>query len=87
MKSSLSLRTVTLHGQTVGCKLKKINSMENKQRRATNYDDRFAKIYDWISSKSYYSKPREFAIKELNLDVDQTVLNILRGTGQNFEYY
>lgn len=64
-----------------------MNEIQEKQKKATQYYDRFAKIYDWISSKSYYRKPREFAIKELNLERDQKVLNIPCGTGQNFEYY
>lgn len=64
-----------------------MNSIEEKQTQATKYYDKFAKVYDWISSKSYYRKPREFAIKELNLKPNQIVLNIPCGTGQNFEYY
>lgn len=51
------------------------------------YYDKFSKIYDWISSDSYYRKPRKFAIKELGLDLNQTTLNIPCGTGQNFKYY
>lgn len=61
--------------------------MEEKQKRVIKYYDRFAKVYDWISSKSYYRKPREFAIEKLDLSKNQVVLNIPCGTGQNFEYY
>jgi len=64
-----------------------MNTIEEKQIKAIKYYDRFAKIYDLVSSKSYYRKPREYAIKELNLDTNQMVLNIPCGTGQNFEYY
>lgn len=64
-----------------------MNEIKEKQKKATQYYDRFAKIYDWISSKSYYHKPREFAIKALNLERNQKVLNIPCGTGQNFEYF
>ena len=59
------------------------NTIE-KQKKATKYYDRFAKIYDLVSSKSYYSKPREFAIKEMYLNENQNILNIPCGTGQNF---
>ncbi len=61
--------------------------MKGKQKKIAKYYDRFAKIYDFISSKSYYRKPREFAVNELNLNKNQTVLNIPCGTGQNFEYF
>lgn len=66
---------------------KQVNDIEEKQIEATRYYDKFAKIYDWVSSKSYYSKPREFAFKQLSLEKNQIVLNIPCGTGQNFEYY
>ena len=42
-----------------------MNSSPQKQKKAIKYYNRFAKIYDWVSSVKYYSKPREFAIKEL----------------------
>lgn len=64
-----------------------MNDVEEKQKNAIRYYDSFAKIYDLVSSNSYYRKPRTFAIKELNLDKKQNVLNIPCGTGQNFEYY
>jgi len=62
-----------------------MNNSVEKQKKATKYYDRFAKIYDLVSSKSYYNKPRNFALKELNLSKHQHVLNIPCGTGQNFE--
>jgi len=62
-----------------------MNNLVEKQKKATKYYDRFAKIYDLVSSKSYYNKPRNFALKELNLTKHQYVLNIPCGTGQNFE--
>lgn len=64
-----------------------MNTIQENQIKATKYYDKFASIYDWVSSKPYYSKPREFAIKQLNLAPHQTVLNIPCGTGQNFEYF
>ena len=64
-----------------------METIQEKQDKAKKYYDRFSKVYDWISSKSYYRKPREFAIEQLNLGLNQTVLNIPCGTGQNFEYY
>ena len=64
-----------------------MKNIHEKQAKAIKYYDKFSKVYDWISSKSYYKKPREFAIKELNLNTYQNVLNIPCGTGQNFEYY
>lgn len=64
-----------------------MDNIEEKQKKAIRYYDHFAKIYDWVSSKSYYRKPRKFAINELKLEKNQVVLNIPCGTGQNFEYY
>ena len=64
-----------------------MNILEEKQTKATKYYDRFSIVYDWISSKSYYKKPRDFAFEKLNLSNNQLVLNIPCGTGQNFEYY
>lgn len=54
---------------------------------AINYYDRFARVYDLISSKAYYGKAREYAIEQLNLTEGQTVLNVPCGTGQNLEYF
>ena len=63
-----------------------MNSIE-KQEKATKYYDRFSKVYDWISSDAYYKKPRKFAIEKLDLKLNQTILNIPCGTGQNFKYF
>lgn len=54
-----------------------------RQKQAINWYDKFAYVYDWISSESYYRKPREFAIAQLRLSRDQTILNVPCGTGQN----
>jgi ubiquinone/menaquinone biosynthesis C-methylase UbiE len=62
------------------------SNIEN-QKEAIQYYDKFAKIYDWVSSKSYYKNPREFALNELDLKPNQAVLNIPCGTGQNFIYF
>ena len=51
-----------------------MNLTEGKQNKVTKYYDKFSRIYDWISSKSYYHKPRAVAIKELELNQNQTVL-------------
>ena len=51
------------------------------------YYDRFSKVYDWVSSKHYYHKPRKFAIQEMHLKEGQKVLNIPCGTGQNLDYF
>ncbi len=59
--------------------------MKITQEQATHYYDKFAKVYDLISSKRYYRKPRNFAIADLNLIQHQIVLNLPCGTGQNFE--
>jgi len=64
-----------------------MGSIEEKQIKATRYYDRFSKTYDLFSPKWYYKKPREFAIKELNLSPNQKVLNIPCGTGQNFDEF
>ena len=60
---------------------------EDKQKEAILFYDKFSKIYDLISSKRYYHKPREFAIKKMDLKKEQFILNIPCGTGQNFEYF
>lgn len=56
------------------------------QEKVTRYYDRFSKVYDLISSDSYYHAPRLFAIDSLDLKSDHTTLNIPCGTGQNFTY-
>jgi ubiquinone/menaquinone biosynthesis C-methylase UbiE len=62
------------------------SNIEN-QKEAIQYYDKFAKIYDWVSSKSYYKNSREYALNELDLKPNQAVLNIPCGTGQNFIYF
>ncbi len=59
----------------------------NNQHIVIKYYDKFSRVYDWVSPKRYYHKPREFAITEMNLNKGQTILNIPCGTGQNFEYF
>ncbi|MCB0628584.1 MAG: methyltransferase domain-containing protein [Saprospiraceae bacterium] len=61
--------------------------MDKQQEQAINYYDKFSAIYDWISSRAYYRKPREYAIRELELKPGQLILNVPCGTGQNFEYF
>lgn len=59
----------------------------NKQESAIKYYDKFSIVYDLISSKRYYHKPRKYAIEQLDLQKHQTVLNLPCGTGQNFFYF
>ncbi len=61
--------------------------MNKDKTKISNYYDTFSNFYDLFSSKAYYRIPREFAIKELSLDLNQTILNVPCGTGQNFEYF
>lgn len=51
------------------------------------YYDRFAPVYDWLSPDRYYSRARLYAIEQLLLQPQQTVLNVPCGTGQNFQYF
>ena len=62
-------------------------SIEKQQRKAISYYDKFSKVYDWFSPKSYYHKARTYAVEQLNLKSGHTVLNLPCGTGQNFEYF
>ncbi len=57
------------------------------QESATNYYNKFSKIYDLFSPRFYYHKARSQAIRQLQLQDGQTVLNLPCGTGQNFEYF
>ena len=57
------------------------------QKRATHYYNQFSKVYDWASPKWYYHNARNYAIAQLDLAPNQTVLNVPCGTGQNFEYF
>ena len=59
--------------------------MEN-QSFAQQYYDKFSKVYDIFSPKTYYHKARTRAIRSLALSPGQTVLNVPCGTGQNFGY-
>ncbi len=52
-----------------------------------SYYDKFSKIYDLISSKYYYRKPRRKVIEEMRIQKGDTILNLPVGTGQNFEYF
>lgn len=61
--------------------------MDKQLKEAINYYDKFSKRYDWLSPKWYYHEARNFAIQELQLKADVTVLNLPCGTGQNFEYF
>ncbi len=61
--------------------------MDKKQKDAISYYDQFSKIYDWLSPKWYYHKPRVYGIEELALKPGNTILNLPVGTGQNFEYF
>ena len=61
--------------------------MDKELKEAINYYDNFSKFYDWLSPKCYYHKARKFAIQQLQLEEDATVLNLPCGTGQNFEYF
>jgi ubiquinone/menaquinone biosynthesis C-methylase UbiE len=57
------------------------------QEKVTTYYDGFSIVYDLISSKRYYHKPRKYAIELLNLQKHQTILNLPCGTGQNFSFF
>lgn len=59
----------------------------DKQSRATEYYNKFSKVYDYLSPKIYYHKARNQAVKELYLKEGMSVLNVPVGTGQNFEYF
>jgi ubiquinone/menaquinone biosynthesis C-methylase UbiE len=52
-----------------------------------DYYDKFSKVYDLFSPKQYYHKARREAVEVLELEINQTVLNVPCGTGQNFEYF
>ena len=61
--------------------------MDRKQKDAISYYDHFSKVYDWLSPKWYYHKPRAYGVEQLSLKPGNTVLNLPVGTGQNFEYF
>lgn len=52
-----------------------------------SYYNTFSKVYDFFSPKWYYHKARKYAIEQLNLSEDNTVLNLPVGTGQNLAYF
>jgi len=56
------------------------------QKNTTAYYDRFSKVYDIFSPRSYYHKARLHAVSELHLTESKSVLNVPVGTGINFEY-
>ncbi len=58
---------------------------EESLARAARYYDRFAPVYDVVSSPRYYRKPREAAVEALRLEPGQVVLNVPCGTGQNLQ--
>jgi ubiquinone/menaquinone biosynthesis C-methylase UbiE len=62
-------------------------NIEEKQKRAVSYYDKFSSVYDLLSPKSYYHKARETAVKELHLKENKVILNVPIGTGQNLEYF
>ena len=51
------------------------------------YYNSFSKIYDVFSPKWYYHKARKYAIEQLKLNKNDTILNLPIGTGQNLEYF
>ena len=64
-----------------------MSKTERRQAKATAYYQKFSKVYDALSPKTYYHEARSQAIKELHLKVGMTVLNVPIGTGQNIEYF
>ena len=61
--------------------------MDISQEKATSYYDAFSRVYDFFSPKVYYHKARSYTIEQLQLQQDQTILNVPCGTGQNFGYF
>lgn len=57
-----------------------------EQKKAIRYYDKFSVVYDYLSNW-YYKKPRNYAIKELDLKTGKSVLNLPCGTGVNFQYF
>ncbi len=60
--------------------------MRKSLKKAINYYDKFAQVYDLFSPKWYYHKARDYSIKQLQLNEGDTIINLPCGTGQNFEY-
>lgn len=44
--------------------------MKITQDEAIRYYDRFSKVYDFISSKAYFHKARNYAVAELEFKPD-----------------
>jgi len=63
-----------------------MKTMENLEK-AEDYYDKFSRFYDILSPDWYYRKPREFAVRVMELEEGQNILNLPVGTGQNFEYF
>lgn len=59
--------------------------MRKSLKKAINYYDKFAQVYDLFSPKWYYQEARDYSIKQLQLKEGETILNIPCGTGQNLE--
>jgi len=57
------------------------------QKRAIDFYNKFSKLYDYLSPKSYYHKARSRAVNDLKLEERMKVLNVPVGTGQIFEYF
>ena len=58
-----------------------------KMADARSYYDSFSRVYDLLSPDVYYRRAREYAIAQLVLQPNQTVLNVPFGTGQNLPYF
>ena len=61
-------------------------SIEEKQKMAIRYYDKLSYVYDFVSNW-YYTKPRNFAIKKLEIQKNEVILNLPCGTGVNFKYF
>lgn len=64
----------------------KMGGTEKEQEKAIHYYDKISSIYDFISNW-YYTKSRNYAIQELKIKKEQTILNLPCGTGVNFKYF
>lgn len=62
------------------------NNIKERQEKAIHYYNNISGVYDYISNW-YYKKARKYAIAELQLQKEQTVLNVPCGTGVNFSYF
>ncbi|SEG05536.1 phosphatidylethanolamine/phosphatidyl-N-methylethanolamine N-methyltransferase [Halpernia humi] len=64
----------------------KMDGTEEAQKKAITYYDKLSVIYDFISNW-YYKKARKYAISELKINRENTVLNLPCGTGENLKYF